>query len=110
MPTPAAGSEVTEAINIDPQGILTGEARMPTPAAGSELTAAITTAPQVTLTGVASRASEGRLFNASGRARQLYATPLFAIGPSEPGPAIRRGFLLAVPIGLALILELGFDA
>jgi hypothetical protein len=35
---------------------------------------------------------------------------LFAIGPSEPGPAIRRGALLAVPIGLALILELGFNA
>jgi uncharacterized membrane protein YgaE (UPF0421/DUF939 family) len=59
---------------------------------------------------VPSGASEGRLFNASGRARQLRASPLFAIGPSEPGPAIRRGFLLAVPIGLALILELGFDA
>lgn len=57
-----------------------------------------------------SGASEGRLFNASGRARQLRASPLFAIGPSEPRPAIRRGFLLAVPIGLALILELGFDA
>jgi hypothetical protein len=51
-----------------------------------------------------------RLFNASGRARELRASPLFAIGPSEPGPAIRRGFLLAVPIGLALIVELGFDA
>jgi len=55
------------------------------------------------------RASEGRLFNASGRARQLYASPLFAIGPSEPGPAIRRGFLLSVPIALTLVLELGFD-
>jgi hypothetical protein len=53
--------------------------------------------------------SEGRLFNASGRARQLRASPLFAIGPAEPGPAIRRGFLLSVPIGLTLILELGFD-
>jgi Fusaric acid resistance protein-like len=58
---------------------------------------------------VASRASEGLLFNASGRARQLYASPLFAIGPSEPGPAIRRGFLLSVPIALTLALELGFD-
>lgn len=53
--------------------------------------------------------SEGRLFNASGRARQLRASPLFATGPAEPGPAIRRGFLLSVPIGLTLILELGFD-
>ena len=40
----------------------------------------------------------------------MRASPLFAIGPSEPGPAIRRGALLAVPIGLALIVELGFDA
>ena len=56
------------------------------------------------------RRSSARLFNASGRARELRASPLFAIGPSEPGPAIRRGALLAVPIGLALILELGFDA
>lgn len=54
--------------------------------------------------------SSSRLFNASGRARELRASPLFAIGPSAPGPAIRRGFLLAVPIALALIVELGFDA
>jgi hypothetical protein len=40
----------------------------------------------------------------------LRASPLFAIGPSQPGPAIRRGFLLAVPIGIALVVELGFDA
>ncbi|HEU5252531.1 MAG TPA: FUSC family protein [Solirubrobacterales bacterium] len=54
--------------------------------------------------------SSGRgLFNASGRARQLYASPLFAIGPSEPGPAIRRGFLLSVPIALTLVYELGWD-
>ncbi|HEY3552343.1 MAG TPA: hypothetical protein VGK66_01520, partial [Solirubrobacterales bacterium] len=56
------------------------------------------------------RPSSARLFNASGRARELRASPLFAIGPSEPGPALRRGALLAVPIGLALIVELGFDA
>jgi hypothetical protein len=59
---------------------------------------------------VRERRSTSRLFNASGRARELRASPLFAIGPSEPGPAIRRGALLAVPIGLALIIELGFDA
>jgi uncharacterized membrane protein YgaE (UPF0421/DUF939 family) len=40
----------------------------------------------------------------------LRASPRFAIGPSAPGPAIRRGFLLAVPIGVALIVELGFEA
>jgi hypothetical protein len=28
----------------------------------------------------------------------------------KSGPALRRGFLVAVPIGLALIVELGFDA
>jgi hypothetical protein len=59
---------------------------------------------------VGSGASSQRLFNASGWARELRASPLFAIGPSEPRPALRRGFLLAVPIGLALVLELGFDA
>ena len=50
------------------------------------------------------------LFNAAGTARRLRASPLFAIGPAEPGPAIRRGFLLSVPIGLALGIELGLDA
>ncbi|MFL5874001.1 MAG: FUSC family protein [Solirubrobacterales bacterium] len=50
------------------------------------------------------------LFNAAGTARRLRASPLFAIGPSEPGPAIRRGFLLSVPIGLALFVELGLNA
>ena len=50
------------------------------------------------------------LFNASGARRRLRASPLFAIGPSEPGPALRRGFLVAVPVGLALILELGLDS
>jgi fusaric acid resistance family protein len=83
---------------------------MPTPDAGSELMAAITTTSQVTLSRVPDHQSPPRLFNASGRARELRASPLFAIGPSEPGPALRRGFLVAVPIGLALILELGFNA
>jgi len=59
---------------------------------------------------VPDRGPSSRLFNASGRASELRASPLFAIGPSEPGPAIRRGALLAVPIGLALVVELGFDA
>ncbi len=35
---------------------------------------------------------------------------LFAIGPSEPGPALRRGALVAIPVGLALLLELGLDS
>jgi hypothetical protein len=50
------------------------------------------------------------LFNASGAARRLRASPLFAIGPSEPGPALRRGALVAVPVGLALLLELGLSS
>jgi Fusaric acid resistance protein-like len=49
------------------------------------------------------------LFNATGTARRLRASPLFAIGPARPGPAIRRGFLLSVPIALTLVFELGFD-
>jgi hypothetical protein len=50
------------------------------------------------------------LFNASGAARRLQASPLFAVGPSEPGPALRRGALVAVPVGLALLFELGLDS
>jgi hypothetical protein len=50
------------------------------------------------------------LFNASGLSRRLRASPLLAIGPAEPGPALRRGALIAVPIGVSLIVELGFDA
>lgn len=50
------------------------------------------------------------LYNATGTARRLVTSPLFAIGPAEPGPAIRRGFLIAVPIGVCLAIEFGFDA
>jgi Fusaric acid resistance protein-like len=50
------------------------------------------------------------LFNAGGAAQRLQASPLLAIGPSEPGPALRRGALVAVPVGLALLLELGLDS
>lgn len=50
------------------------------------------------------------LFNASGLARQLRASPLLAIGPSKPGPALRRGALIAVPIGCCLAIELGLNA
>ncbi|HEY6731339.1 MAG TPA: FUSC family protein [Solirubrobacterales bacterium] len=58
---------------------------------------------------MSSRRSSQLLFNASGTARRLRTSPLFAIGPAEPGPAIRRGFLLSVPIALSLVFELGFD-
>lgn len=50
------------------------------------------------------------LYNASGRAMRLRASPLFSIGPGEPGPALRRGALLALPIGITLVIEFGFDA
>jgi hypothetical protein len=50
-----------------------------------------------------------RLYDASGEVRQLRASPLFAIGPAAPGPALRRGALVAVPVALALIFEFWFD-
>jgi hypothetical protein len=42
--------------------------------------------------------------------QRLRASPLFAIGPARPGPAVRRGFLVAVPVGVALFLEFGLDS
>ncbi|HVY77218.1 MAG TPA: FUSC family protein [Solirubrobacterales bacterium] len=50
------------------------------------------------------------LFDASGTRQRLRASPLLAVGPAEPGPALRRGFLVAIPVGLALILELGLSS
>jgi hypothetical protein len=50
------------------------------------------------------------LYNPAGTERRLRDSPLFAIGPAEPGPAIRRGFLIAVPIGICLAIEFGFDS
>jgi Fusaric acid resistance protein-like len=41
--------------------------------------------------------------------RSLRASPLFAFGPSAAGPALRRGALVAIPVGAALLVELGFD-
>ncbi len=55
-------------------------------------------------------ASAGRLYNASGRAMRLRASPLFSIGPGDPGPSLRRGVLIAVPVGASLAVELGFNA
>jgi hypothetical protein len=66
--------------------------------------------PEITPRPATAGAGEGGLFNASGRAMQLRASPLFAIGPGKPGPSLRRGALIAVPVGLSLIVELGFDA
>src|SRR3712207_9397296 len=42
--------------------------------------------------------------------QRLPASPLLAFGPSAPRPALRRGFLLAVPVAISLVVELGFDA
>ncbi|MFI5028338.1 MAG: FUSC family protein [Solirubrobacterales bacterium] len=42
-----------------------------------------------------------------GVARRLRASPLLAFGPSPAGPALRRGFLVAVPVGIAMLVELG---
>jgi uncharacterized membrane protein YccC len=53
--------------------------------------------------------SNSRLYNASGQVRRLRASPLLAIGPAEPGPALRRGALIAVPVAVALIFEFAFD-
>jgi Fusaric acid resistance protein-like len=50
------------------------------------------------------------LFNASGATRRLRASPLFALGPSAPGPALRRGAMVAIPVGAALLYELGTGA
>jgi hypothetical protein len=83
---------------------------MPTPAAGSELRTALTKTPENSPSHLPADRSSSRLFNASGLARQLRTSPLFAIGPAAPGPALRRGALIAVPIGLALAVELGFDS
>src|SRR5262249_4556669 len=35
--------------------------------------------------------------------------PLFGFGPAAAWPAVRRGLLLSVPVGLILLLELGLD-
>jgi hypothetical protein len=55
-------------------------------------------------------ASAGLLYNASGRATRRRASPLFSIGPGKPGPSLRRGALVAVPVGLSLAVEFGFGA
>jgi hypothetical protein len=69
----------------------------------------LTKTPEITPSATPARRAPG-LFNASGRATRLRASPLLAIGPGEPGPALRRGALIAVPVGLSLIVEFGLDA
>jgi hypothetical protein len=70
---------------------------------------ALTKTPQITLRRAASDRPQG-LFNVGGGALRLPVAGLFSIGPAEPGPALRRGALIAVPVALALILELGLGA
>lgn len=82
---------------------------MPTPAAGSELRTAVTKTPEITPRPAPGGAGEA-LFDASGRAMRLRASPLFSIGPGEPVPSLRRGALIAVPVAASLVVELGFDA
>jgi hypothetical protein len=53
--------------------------------------------------------SPSQLYNASGQVQRLRASPLFAIGPAAPGPALRRGALVAVPVAIALIFEFALD-
>jgi Fusaric acid resistance protein-like len=69
----------------------------------------VTKTPEITPSSDAAEGAGG-LFNASGRATRLRASPLFSIGPGEPGPSLRRGALIAIPVGAALAIELGFDA
>ncbi len=60
----------------------------------------------------AATSAEGKtapLFDAGGAARRLRASPLLAIGPARPGPALRRGALVAIPVAVALFLEFGID-
>jgi hypothetical protein len=63
--------------------------------------------PAVGLTSPIPSTADTTLFNATGAARRLRASPLFAIGPAAPRPSLRRGFLVAVPVGLAMAVELG---
>jgi Fusaric acid resistance protein-like len=53
--------------------------------------------------------STSRLYDASGEVERLRASPLLAIGPAAPGPALRRGALIAVPVAAALVLEFALD-
>src|SRR4029077_2892903 len=48
-------------------------------------------------------------YDASGEVQRLRASPLFSIGPAAPGPALRRGALVVVPLVLRLIFEFAFD-
>ncbi|MGD9736229.1 MAG: FUSC family protein [Solirubrobacterales bacterium] len=69
----------------------------------------MTKTSQITSSRAPSRLRPG-LYDPGGWVQRLPASPLLAIGPSAPKPALRRGFLLAVPVAITLIVEFGFDA
>jgi hypothetical protein len=56
---------------------------------------------------VSSGRTPDALYDAAGAARRLQVSRLRAFGPSPAGPALRRGFLVSVPVGIALLIELG---
>jgi hypothetical protein len=70
----------------------------------------VTKTPEITFSQMPAERSQGSLFNASGLATRLRASPLLSIGPGAPGPALRRGALIAVPVGLSLVVEIGLGA
>jgi hypothetical protein len=53
--------------------------------------------------------TSSRLYDASGEVQRLRASPLLSIGPAAPGPALRRGVLVAIPVALSLIFEFSLD-
>jgi hypothetical protein len=67
----------------------------------------MTTGPQVTLTHVSPGRTPDALYNAAGVARRLQVSRLRAFGPSPAVPALRRGALVSIPVGIALLIELG---
>ena len=73
------------------------------------LTAARMTTFQVSPPRRGARALRGPAVQRFGKGAAALCLAAVCNGWSEPGPAIRRGFLLSVPIALTLVLELGFD-
>ena len=73
---------------------------MPTPAAGSELRTAMTTTPEVTLSAGVRRAAPRRASSTPpGRRGGCGPRRCSRSAPRAPGPALRRGALVAVPVG-----------
>ena len=77
-------------------------ARIPTPAAGLLLISARTTTPEDTFAAMPDPTTS-RLYDASGEVERLPRR--FSRSAAAPGPALRRGVLIAVPVAVALIFE-----